>query len=276
MRRRVTTEATGALRIYLGQSDAEEQWSTGYTQSENDSERDWRKRVTNFQKWIVHERGLTEEAARDAEAKLLRQLRDAGYDCASYGRQTTALNGSFSLFSVKHSGLIYHDWGIANASMSTVWMEMAVQQAETGQAVHREGDGPRSTGDLFRLQVATVCGGLAFELLWKALVQLDDKVARPVHRPGELMVDVCEVVRDRVEATAKAVGWAGLQELHEFLDRHLCNPDVKYNLRTPDGRGGRGFASWAAGLRSMPELSRLHSSVYAVWNVECARRRGRA
>ena len=56
------------MLVYLGRSDAEEQWSTGYTQSESDSEKDWRKRVTNFQEWVVHARGLSEEEAQETEA----------------------------------------------------------------------------------------------------------------------------------------------------------------------------------------------------------------
>ena len=271
--RRVTTQPKESIRISIGQSDAEEQWSTGYTQSERDSEKEWRNRVTNFQEWVVHERGLTEEVARAVETALLGELLGAGHACTGYGKQKTTGGGLYSVFGVKHSGLIYHDLGIACAAMATVWMDMAVQQDELVEALDGPRDDPKSASDLFRRHVGTVCGGLAFELLWKALVQLEEKIVRPIHQPGKIMGDVCERIRGQVEAAAKRTGWTDLQELHEFLDVHLCNPDVKYCLRTPDGRAGRGFPFWREGRRSLRGLKELHTIVHNIWNAEFAKRR---
>ena len=271
--RRITTRVKEGIQFFCGQSDAEEQWSTGYTQHEDESEKDWRRRVTGFQEWVVHERDLSEEAAQEVEARLIEKWITAGYACASYGKQTTRGDGLYSVFSVKHSGMIYHDMGITYVAMSQLWMKIALQQYERAEAIERQEGETVVTYELFRRQVGTVCGGLAFELLWKALVQLDEKIAPPSHLPGQIMGNARREMKEDVETVAKSVGWKDLDELHEFLDFHLCNPDVKYNLRTPDGRGGRGFTTWGVGKRSIPELGKLHAIVTGIWNAEFARRR---
>ena len=265
--RRTTTRPQGALMILAGQSDAAEQWSTGYANDLAAAERSWRKRVTAYRGLTVHEEVETEERAREFEARLVADYRRQGKVCASYGKNAEAETGPWKVFTVEHSGLIYHDGGRVFAAMARVWMELAVEQDRRQKARMNSEDLQVEARAVLTFSVVTVCAGLSYELIWKALAQAEGRIAAATHRPSAILEGVSERTRKLVEQAAQTAGWSDLEELHEFLDNHLCNPDEKYALRTPDGRGGRSTGYWKTGIRSLPELEKLHNRVSQIWDV---------
>ena len=83
----------------------------------------------------------------------------------------------------------------------------------------------------------------------------------------------CKRVRVQVEAAAQKAGWTDLEERHEFLDQHLCNPDVKYDMRTPDGRSAAGVCLLGGGKVVCERAKELHATMNDIWNTEFAKRR---
>ena len=253
--------------ILAGQSDALEQWSTGYTNDLVAAEQSWRKRVSAYRSLTVREEVETEGQAREVEARLVADYHRQGKICGSYGKIGKVEKGPWKVFTVEHSGLIYHDGGRVFAAMARVWMELAVEQDRRQKARMTSEDIQIQADAVLTFSVATVCAGLSYELLWKALVQAEGRVAAAQHRPSVIMGGVSERTRQWVEQVAQTAGWSDLEELHEFLDNHLCNPDAKYGLRTPDGRGGRGTPYWRTGIRSLPELEKLHKHASQIWSL---------
>ena len=210
--------------ILAGQSDAPEQWSTGYANDLTAAEQSWRKRVTAYRGLTVHEEVETEEQARGVEARLVEDYHRQGKVCASYGKTTEAEAGPWKVFTVEHSGLIYHDGGRVFAAMARVWMELAVEQDRRQEARMSSEDLQVQAHAVLTSSVVTVCAGLSYELLWKALAQAEGRIAVASHQPGAILDGVSERTRQSVDKAAQIAGWSDLEELHEFPGQPLVQP----------------------------------------------------
>lgn len=149
------------------------------------------------------------------------------------------------------------DWG-----ESQVWMVIA---AETHNKEHREQD---SLGNSVRhrypkeneLNVAYVCAGFAFEIIFKVLVKLSGKAPKPKHEPSIAWKDICEKYCTDVERLIVSHGWTDITVFLQFLDQHLCNKDRKYWMRSPSGGPAAGTFS-IGGPRGINALWQLHEEL---------------
>lgn len=146
------------------------------------------------------------------------------------------------------------DWGD-----SQVWMTAAVE-------LHNNATGaPDSRNRLEvsrypkenELNVACVCAGYAFELIFKVLVKLNKKQPKPVHKPSVAYRDILPIYRTEVERIAKLHGWIDITNFLQFLDESLCQTDRKYWGQPPGG--GQARATFhLAGIKSINALYKLH------------------
>ena len=152
------------------------------------------------------------------------------------------------------------DWGD-----SQVWMTVAVQLHSNTRTAHRSRS-PHHASPSYRypkeneLNVAYVCAGYAFELLFKLLVKLSGKQPIPKHEPSVAFGDISHKYRDEIEQIAQRNGWRDTNELLKFLDDSLCNTDRKYWGRSPKG-GDAHVVFHVGGRRSMSALCQLHEKL---------------
>ena len=149
-----------------------------------------------------------------------------------------------------------------------IWMEIAdelyrrnVPKPET------EFYGLRGFPGLNEVNVAAVCAGYAFELLFKTLLRADQKEPDTVHPPSRTYARLEPSVQTEVIAIAARHGWARIDELMGFLDKDLCKPARRYWMRPAKGGPARGRFI-LSGRARIDALSRLHGDL-----VELARRR---
>lgn len=154
------------------------------------------------------------------------------------------------------------DWGDAQ-----VWMDTAVrlyrrnvsaaEPYQPQQPVY-----PRAN----ELNVAAVCAGYAFELVFKVLVKARSGNPAAVHEPSEAYEQLVTLrpgdqkELDRIFATHE---WNDPGELLDFLDKQLCDKNRKYWMRPPSGGAAHGVFSFG-GRKSMDALKLLHMDIPAL------------
>ena len=149
------------------------------------------------------------------------------------------------------------DWGD-----SQVWMTVAVELYNNQPTTieQRQVSTPYRYPKENELNVAYVCAGYAFELIFKVLVRLSGKQPQPKHEPSVAYGDVSQKYRVQIMRIARSHGWDDVSELLDFLDESLCNVDRKYWGRSP--RGGEAHATFhIGGPRSMNALCQLHEEL---------------
>ena len=144
---------------------------------------------------------------------------------------------------------------------SKVWMELAnelylrnVPDVET--AFH----GLRGFPGLNEVNVAAVCAGYAFELLFKTLLRAEQGEPDPVHPASLTYGRLDSGVQAEVGAIAARHGWARIEEFMDFLDKDLCSPARKYWMRPVKGGPARGRFI-LSGRARIDALWRLHSDL---------------
>ena len=146
------------------------------------------------------------------------------------------------------------DWGD-----SQVWMTAAVEL--NNNATRAPNSRNRLAASRYpkenEFNVACVCAGYAFELIFKVLVKLSGKEPKPVHKPSVAYLDIKPSYCAETERIAKLHGWTDIAILLQFLDESLCQTDRKYWGRPPGG--GQARATFhLAGIRSINALYKLH------------------
>ena len=149
------------------------------------------------------------------------------------------------------------DWGD-----SQVWMTIAVElhnNEPTTLGSHRT-PSPYRYPKENELNVACVCAGYAFELLFKSLVRLSGKLPKPKHEPSIAYSDISEKYRVQIIRVARRHGWNDINDLLTFLDESLCHVDRKYWGRSSKGGEAR-VTFHIGGPRSLSALCQLHEEL---------------
>ena len=104
-----------------------------------------------------------------------------------------------------------------------IWMKTAKRLYECNRENFRKMAGyPHSN----ELNVAAVCAGYAFELVYKAIVATVSQ-PREVHSPSTSHQELCPADRADLKRIIASHGWK-VSEFLRFLDDDLCNPSRKY------------------------------------------------
>ncbi len=147
------------------------------------------------------------------------------------------------------------DWGDAQIWMDTAEM-LYLQNAKNPGEFFPRADYPRMN----ELNVANVCAGYAFELIFKVLARAGGKQPEPVHKPSVAYGCLEQEGKDLVNRIVVDHGWNNPDELLEFLDEELCHRDRKYWMRPPKGGKARGTFH-SGGRKGLDALKRLHKEL---------------
>ena len=112
-----------------------------------------------------------------------------------------------------------------------------------------------------QLNVACVCAGLAFELLFKVLARAGGVTPRSEHQPSKAYKKIKEMsdkkLADSIENIFFQHGWDNVDELFDFLD-DLSNPDRKYWGLPKSGTGCRHATFSNGGRKGVDSLREMH------------------
>lgn len=156
------------------------------------------------------------------------------------------------------------DWGDAQ-----VWMDTA-EMLYLRNVENPRGSIPRAGyPGTNELNVAAVCAGYAFELIFKVLVRAGDNEPEPVHKPSaayELLTKEDIAAVDRIILKHK---WNNSSEFLAYLDEFLCHGDRKYWMRPPKGAEVEVVFSFG-GRKGMDALKKLHQELsdFAIKRIE--------
>ena len=147
---------------------------------------------------------------------------------------------------------------------AAIWMDVAVRlDRESGRA---QKSGPSNH---FKLNVAHVCTGLAFELAYKSLLVAEFKLPKKTHSIKKLHKMLAPATRERVEQWFKEVGWDKSDRLLEYLDEEMSNPDRKYWMENPWKRAKTGMGTgtgFVIGIEMMT-IPKLAPILYKLANL---------
>lgn len=150
------------------------------------------------------------------------------------------------------------DWGDAQ-----VWMDTAKMLYLRNFGDSKELSDIRMSGypQVNELNVAAVCAGYAFELIFKVLVKAGGNQPKARHEPSVAYKHL--TVEDSVEVDRIIVnhGWKDSKELLTYLDKDLCDKNRKYWMRPPSGGNAQAKFSFG-GRKSMDALKRLHKELF--------------
>ena len=149
------------------------------------------------------------------------------------------------------------DWGDAQAWMSVAVKLYSSKSAKSTARIARNRVVPDRYPRENALNVAYVCAGYAFELVFKVLVKLSGNNPKGKHQPSKAYKDIAPKYRSEVEKIVLEHGWPDISSFLKFLDEHLCDPDRKYWGRPLSG-GPAQATFHTGGIKGMDELSRLH------------------
>ena len=114
------------------------------------------------------------------------------------------------------------------------------------------------------LNVAAVCAGYAFELLFKVLVKAGrDELPKALHEPSVAYEHLTREDKVEIDRIIVDHGWNEPAELLGFLDKDLCDKDRKYWMRPPNGGDAKGVFHFC-GRRGTDALKRLHRELSEV------------
>ena len=120
-----------------------------------------------------------------------------------------------------------------------------------------------------KLNVATVCAGYAFELIFKVLARAGGKQPKPVHEPSAAYEHLTKEDKGTVARIILKHGWNDSGEFLTYLDENLCDRDRKYWGRSPKGGKVQGTFH-SGGRKDMDALKRLHEELsdFAMKRIE--------
>ena len=162
-------------------------------------------------------------------------------------------------------------WGDAQ-----VWMDASVRiynnaGDERGARYPKENE----------FNVAYVCAGYAFELIFKILVNLSGTIPTAKHEPSVAFGKMAVKYRAEVKRIVIKHGWKDIGAFLDHLDNNLCHKDRKYWMRPPQGGPASAWFQ-LGGIRGIKALGQLHgalsnfvleaiendSDVHEVWSVK--------
>lgn len=146
------------------------------------------------------------------------------------------------------------DWGDAQVWMDTAEALYACARDNSSRA--RIAGYPQTN----ELNVAVVCAGYAFELIFKVLVRAADELPAAVHQPSKAYAKLQQEDKAEVDRIVGQHGWKNSADLLAFLDEQLCHKYRKYWMRPP--RGGQANAAFSVGGRKgIDALKKLHKDL---------------
>ena len=165
-------------------------------------------------------------------------------------------NGARRLSLIWRNPMLKLDWGDAK-----VWMDLATElhtrNTADPQNRHRSG-----YPQMNELNVAAVCAGYAFELIYKVLVRVGGGQPESSHEPSRAHAKLAQTERTEVERIISSHGWENASELLKHLDEYLCDKNRKYWMRPPPP--GSGIATGvfhSGGRKGMDALQKLHEDL---------------
>ena len=111
------------------------------------------------------------------------------------------------------------------------------------------------------LNVAAVCAGYAFELIYKVLVKVGGKEPKATHLPSDAHKKLAEQDRIEVERIINSHGWKDKDEFLTYLNEQLCDKDRKYWMISPKGEGPARGEFHFGGRKGIDALKRLHEDI---------------
>ena len=156
------------------------------------------------------------------------------------------------------------DWGDAQVWMDTAEM-LYLRNVENPQGSLPRTDYPGTN----ELNVANVCAGYAFELIFKVLVRAGGKQPEPVHEPSAAYELLTKEDRAAVDQIILEHKWNDSIEFLAYLDEYLCHGDRKYWMRPPKGGDVEVVFSFG-GRKGMDALKKLHKELsnFAIERIE--------
>ena len=149
------------------------------------------------------------------------------------------------------------DWGDAQ-----VWMDTAEKLYLSNVGGSKELSDIRMSGYPHgnELNVAAVCAGYAFELIFKVLVRAGGNQPKAKHEPSKAYMRL--TAKDKVEVDEIIVkhGWKDSKELLTYLDKDLCDKNRKYWMRPPSGGNAQAKFNFG-GRKGMDTLKKLHQEL---------------
>ena len=166
------------------------------------------------------------------------------------------------------------DWGDAQIWMETAEMLYLRYTRDSGTGLRERAGYP----GMNELNVAAVCAGYAFELIFKVLVRAGGNDPDSKHQPSAAYKRLTSTDRVEVDKITAAHSWNTTREFLDFLDEYMCHGDRKYWMKPK--KGGPARANFHIGGRvGIDALKKLHGdlsnlaikridedpSVYEVW-----------
>ena len=153
---------------------------------------------------------------------------------------------------------------------SKVWMTLAYalhqRNVPDTETAFRNLDGFPGMNEM---NVAAVCAGYAFELLFKVMVRAELKEPSAKHEPSVAYGDLNATVQCQVDAIATKHGWRRTQDLLDCLDKTLCEPARKYWMRPVGGGPAHGSVA-LDGRSSIDALYKVHHDLAGLASVRIA------
>ena len=143
------------------------------------------------------------------------------------------------------------DWGDAK-----VWMDLAEQLYLRNVERHDRMGFPAGN----ELNVAVVCAGYAFELIFKIFVKASGGHPIATHKPSAAYADLKQKDSDEVDRILASHGWNDPSEFLTYLDEKICHGDRKYWMRPAKGGPAQGEFSFG-GRKGMDVLKKLHEEL---------------
>ena len=153
------------------------------------------------------------------------------------------------------------EWGDAR-----VWMDTAAT-LYTHVVSNPNGFPHRRIGypDGNRLNVAAVCAGYAFELIFKVLARACGGQPEGVHSPSKAYECLDQERMNEVKQIVTDHGWASPDEFFGFLDEELCDANRKYWMRPKPPRRGPAHGKFhIGGRKGIDALEKLHDKLSAL------------
>lgn len=147
------------------------------------------------------------------------------------------------------------DWGDAQVWMDTAEM-LYLRSIGNPQKPLRRGGYPHTN----KLNVATVCAGYAFELIFKVLARAGGNQPEPVHNPSAAYEHLTKEDKDAVDRIILEHRWNDSGEFLTYLDEVLCDRDRKYWGRPPKGGNPQAVFSFG-GRKGIDVLRKLHKEL---------------
>ena len=128
------------------------------------------------------------------------------------------------------------------------------------EATEKGGKNPNQN----KLNVAFVCTGYAFELIFKIPVKISGIEKNYQHETHIAYVKMCRKYQDGFEKIVNAHGWDDIIVFMHYLDSVVHHRDRKYWMQPP--KGGAAYATaYLDGPKSISSLADFHKELW--WYV---------